>query len=98
MWLMVISKAFYTSYLKEEKLKILPVISNFTQGFCGFVCLFVFTLLKLCLRVLGGSVGFKLKCEGLRLDPQLPCKSLAWPVTSALWGTEAGDSLGLAVN
>lgn len=83
---------------KRGETQILPVISNFTQGFCGFVYLFVFTLLKLCLRVLGGSVGFKLKCEGLRLDLQLPRKSLAWPVTSALWGTEAGDSLGLAAN
>lgn len=52
--------------------QILPVISNFTQGSCGFVCLFVFTLLKLYLRVLGGSVGFKLKCEGLRLDSPTP--------------------------
>lgn len=83
---------------KRGETQILPVISNFTQGFCGFVCLFVCTLLKLYLRVLGGSVGFKLKCEDLRLDTQLPCKSLTWPVTSALWGTEAGDSLGLAAN
>lgn len=58
--------------VNRGKTQILSVISNFTQGFCGFVCLFVFTFLKLYLRVLGGLVGFELKCEDMRLDLQTP--------------------------
>lgn len=58
--------------VKRGKVQMLPVTSSFTQGFCGFVCLFVFTFLKLYLRVLGGLVGFKLKCEDMSLDPQTP--------------------------
>lgn len=40
---------------KRGKTQLLPVLSSFTQGFCGFVCLFAFTFLRLYLRIRGAQ-------------------------------------------